>query len=1202
MYHDTGEASTGWPRILPALVLEYADYGSLKAFQEHGFGSSLSDRIRIATETATGLKALHDSGIVHGDIKPSNLLVCKHPTRNFVIKLSDFGFSLSTDDKHLVGHSQLFCAPESYEGNLQQAFLKQLDIYCYGLTLLTIFESGSYFYDTLPAEGLEENLQKMKKSNMMSTLIPIRVLMSRQNEGLPLMLICKIWFYCLQSDPADRFTSVDRILILLKMLRIALGYTEDGDDAEESNTSTRIQKAVDSMHRLAAYDINANLDPPNSADAFSAMCLKISVEVVANLPPDLGTVQTTRDQAKLLRDSCAKIVQMLLWIHKSTSASEDIPLGSSFHDLVQKRTMRQLFEVFGTPEDPGDMIQLSMNHLFSFLVDLSGLAPEPKLVSHNGEATGNPAEYVDSAFNFWRYLDFIPDLRETSGVYQKMPVRIQADAIASLCSVVESTQDRRIKSAGAFTMAVAHINGIGVDYNLEIAKVYLLDSAKLGHEEAQNFFINALDCRGPPGDSVSIGEWVEWLTVSAAAGNVIALQKLKDTSPASWVTINEQVKNKELEAAGFGAQMLSAGRSQEEDEILSLTPPQTILVSIVRDQRESARSCILAHPEILSLRISEQGETPLMVACRLGRVSIAKTLLESGSDSSLVDSVGITPLHWLSRFSTDSLHTIARMLQANGGDPNAQSVAFDINEFLHSHTIRPDATSPSLKWTPLQWAVAANNLAAVDALLEIGADPLARAECKEGEAVQANALQMASMLCFSEILSRILEKPSARDALLVATPMVQGHPVLARPLWGALRAISRWPRLVCHGTAFEEKMRETIAVLVRHGAPTEAVLEMGDSKMAAIFAVAFHQCPSDVMLSGIQHGFAANIDTTFAGDTALFMAINHRDHAMVEALLEAGASTTVLSRNRDTPLARAAKESDDVSFVRSILARGLHPDWSPTESATAFETAVYCGNLTVARYLFERGAVVHRVSQKSTTLLGDLIAMKTRNSLHRIKFLLKLPVQNQSDGFIVAASPRGLFSAVQYALFHVIESGFSATEQSMTDIIISQLLERFDAQNHLDDIGGPLEMTALAMAVQIGDYRSTKRMLEKGASLGIADRLGRTPLDIARERYDHPERVPLLSRYLGNQAGAGAIEKNLKLVNDNTVEVITILASYGGTEEADRLPQWFYGARGQVTADLVMSRLKDETSVATVDALLISALDKATIADAPRPG
>ena len=157
--------------------------------------------------------------------------------------------------------------------------------------------------------------------------------------------------------------------------------------------------------------------------------------------------------------------------------------------------------------------------------------------------------------------------------------------------------------------------------------------------------------------------------------------------------------------------------------------------------------------------------------------------------------------------------------------------------------------------------------------------------------------------------------------------MMAGRPVMTRPLFTTLQGFSRWTRLVGSGPSWSEEVRRTIATLVENlGRPTDAVLEVHGVKMAAVFAVAYHQCPAEVMMAGLQHGFANEIDLIpnkdGKGDNALFMAINHQDHAMVRALLDAGASTSVLDQHGTQPLERAAKESDDVFFARSILGDG----------------------------------------------------------------------------------------------------------------------------------------------------------------------------------------------------------------------------------------------------------------------------------------
>lgn len=380
MYHDTGTDETrSAPRIVPALVLEYAEYGNLKAFQKAGNGASISDRAKIALDAAKGLKALHDVGIIHGDMKPSNLLVCKHPARDFIVKLADFGFSLSVEDGKFVGYSQMFCPPESYDGQLDRTHLPQVDIYSFGLTLLTIIESGKAFYDDIPAEGAEENVMRMKKKNLMSNLMPLRILRGFKGSGLPINILCKIFHYCLRASPSERFRDMDRVIALLDAFdRVAVPFSSNAQAALD------VAAIAEASSILTQASTTVRNDPSSQAGALEqqfSQFLKLIQLILTSLGPLIGAGLTTMPTTTSapLREMTGQLVQTFLQFDQTLTNKRQDGLGELFHNMRSEKTVQDLFEVFGQRQDAetGQPVQSSMGKIISFLVDLIGLLPEP---------------------------------------------------------------------------------------------------------------------------------------------------------------------------------------------------------------------------------------------------------------------------------------------------------------------------------------------------------------------------------------------------------------------------------------------------------------------------------------------------------------------------------------------------------------------------------------------------------------------------------------------------------------------------------------------------------------------------------------------------------------------------------------------------------------------------------------------------------
>lgn len=133
----------------PLEIMQYFSKGSLRA-GEYSF-----EEIRdiIVPSINNGLKVLHDAGIIHKDLKPSNVMLNDDMKSAAII---DFGISSVEENGNTVivtktGMTPEYSAPESFKG----LFLEESDYFSFGITLYELY-SGATPYKNLSAEQIAQ--------------------------------------------------------------------------------------------------------------------------------------------------------------------------------------------------------------------------------------------------------------------------------------------------------------------------------------------------------------------------------------------------------------------------------------------------------------------------------------------------------------------------------------------------------------------------------------------------------------------------------------------------------------------------------------------------------------------------------------------------------------------------------------------------------------------------------------------------------------------------------------------------------------------------------------------------------------------------------------------------------------------------------------------------------------------------------------
>ncbi len=555
-------------------------------------------------------------------------------------------------------------------------------------------------------------------------------------------------------------------------------------------------------------------------------------------------------------------------------------------------------------------------------------------------------------------------------------------------------------------------------------------------------------------------------------------------------------------------------------------------MTAIRTLRTSARLLIVLSLIAQSLG-SEKTRNPLMEAAQKGDVALVRTLLGQGQEPNQRDS---------------ALHAAVRAGHK------------EVVELLLSHR----ANANAVQWagyTPLVFAVTGG--ADVDTLQLFTNSPVFSAVGQRTDVKRSPAGQQA----FRDIVRLLVD----RGADIKADVKQSGFVPLHYAIFGGDKEIVR-------------------ALLDRGASPNPAVapIHLSYRYVTPLHVAAYY---GDVAICEllIERGAEVNVEaptergvwTASARQTPLHFAVYSGSAKLVEFLLDHGANVDAPGTENETPL-HVATERKDLTMVKVLLSHGADANRRSHDGQTPTSIATHNGSEGIVKLLTARHG---QITIHSAASLGDVKAMeRLANGGISVN---RLDIQGQTA--LHAAVAAGQVRAVEWLIAHGanvnladdkeatalsialrIAQGYSdsqdpneaarftAMKNRERDVIallishgavldfaygmpqetvlshatqVADLL--IDAGSDLDD-SGDHQATLLHRAAWWGNRKAVADLIELGADLNAADRMGGTPLHAALQsgctRYwdvftgPHPDVLRLLLEH-GANVNAGNNEK-----------------------------------------------------------------------------
>ncbi|RMJ10905.1 hypothetical protein BHE90_004482 [Fusarium euwallaceae] len=731
----------------------------------------------------------------------------------------------------------------------------------------------------------------------------------------------------------------------------------------------------------------------------------------------------------------------------------------------------------------------------------------------------------------------------------------------------EEAKKGMINPPEAFLLTALYINGYGVDKDTSSASRWLFNAWRVNHPLASAYGYRIAQAIGVIFDNLD--RVISSLDLMALRGSRIALQDLAKVSKEDYKGTKKNIRDA-LAGTGanhfFAKEMLHgfthgmwvktlgnipillenfSGLNHIEDYTANKRGDRILHVAASCGKAEAIEALLDRFQSLEVNQLNDQGETPLLCACRAGQAGTVLWLTSHGANASVAARNGESPLHWLVSFEDEEIESVGSALIQAGADPNAKTTTTIAYQAEFPASLDLDRFQEGY---PVGWATHCDRPEIVKFLLSNTTDPRI---CSKSWPRANSAMEIAASHLRSECLQLMIHAIEQYNLEQVGGK--QGGFLVTALLQQAVYGTSLFDMILYHGPEYQQAMESTFKCLLSrtnrvacpqgYGGFNQTLLYFAVSLARDELVEYLLKHGAEAMKSGVgydeevlqsQDGGAfktTDINRPCGVDlrTPLLEAVRWNRPTMVNLLLEHGAKATGASKNPFSGQAStwtalhvlAYAGQDDARLVQPLLDNGAPLDGFPDDfdiTESPLLIAVQNDTFKLADSFISHGADInfttlssgHLTLTNPTTILGHVIASNARNSIARIRYLLGSASTHDNLHFIV--EPTRQWTALHRAAAAHIDAEFRGTDATeaaqldWTDVdwsanreILNELLRQFNDPEQLDAAEGSMGLTAMHLAVLAGNEAAVRLLLDHGARGDVpsAGGQGATAADMA---------------------------------------------------------------------------------------------------------